>query len=870
MMSNVVDVRIEHYMADALGIGTGSPRLSWSYTNGVGELEGRNAVIRIERISPALHIEEERVTVPADQNLLLDWPFAPAHCREQIKVYVGLEEEGGVEDWSAPRMFEPGFLETGERIAEFVSPAWPEPWSDYRQAPLIRGEKTLRDTPVSARLYLSALGLVEAQINGHRIGEDILTPGWTLYDKRVQYRTYDVTKYLHKGDNALGFWLGDGWYRGRLGFWGGIPNLYGDRLALFAQVNVTYADGSEQRILSNAYDGKWKARKGPIVFSGLCEGEHYDARLEETGWSEPGFDDSGWERVTRNPYDVMNLEAPELDPIRRIGEHPVRSIKKIGDGGFIVDFGQNCSQRLELNLHGFQSGDTVTIQHAEVLESDGELSTRPLRRGVQTDTYISNGQDAVWEPKFTIHGFRYARIDGWKGELTDRDLRCYAYGSQLRRTGWLHTSNDMVNALHSNVNWSMRSNFVSIPTDCPQRDERMGWTGDISLFAPTASFLYDTEAFLSNWLIDVETETRKWGTTPYYVPFVPLSEWRKPQAIAIWNDCTVLVPWALYMASGDVDKLRSQYPLAKLYIDEVAGYLSDDGVWDHRPDLVFGQLGDWLDPTAPPDDAGKAMTAKELVATAFYARSVRLFARMAAILGNREDREYYSSLADHVREGFIGRFFDGDGHMTSDTQCAYTLAIEFGLLDERPDLRLAAGERLAQLVRDGDFKVGTGFAGTPYLLPALTDTGHTEEAYRLFLSEECPSWMYQVKMGATTTWERWDSMRPDGSVNPSGMTSFNHYSLGSVADWMHSTIGGLSPISAGWKEFRVKPEPGGGITSAQVAHETPYGRIDLDWKLSGDELSVRLIVPAGTHASAEIGGTIEQLGGGLHEFSCRL
>jgi len=493
-----------------------------------------------------------------------------------------------------------------------------------------------------------------------------------------------------------------------------------------------------------------------------------------------------------------------------------------------------------------------------------------LRRGAQVDTYTSNGHDAEWEPRFTIHGFRFAEIEGWPGTLAQDDVRARVYGSDMERAGWFECSDPAVTQLHSNVVWSMRSNFVSVPTDCPQRDERLGWTGDIAVFAATATFLYDAQDFLSNWLVDVASETERWGTVPYYVPFVPLAEWRAPAAIAIWGDAAVFVPWSLYMASGDAGRLAEQYALAAAWVDEVAGYLAADGVWDRRPDLFCGQLGDWLDPTAPADDPSRAMTEKELVATAFFARSCRLLSQIAAAIDRPAEAEHYSDLADHVRDGFVSRFARADGTMTSDTQCAYALAIVFGLLTDAPGTEQAAGERLAELVRQQGYTVGTGFAGTPYVLPALSSTGHLDDAYGLLQSTNSPSWLYQVSMGATTTWERWDSMLPDGSVNPGDMTSFNHYALGSVADWIHEVVGGLSPIEPGWKVFRIAPQQGGGIEHADVSHETPYGLARVAWRNDEGTLHLDMTVPVGTLAIVEVGTRSETLHGGRHQRAYEL
>lgn len=825
-----------------------------------------------------------------------------------------------------------------------------------RRPALVRAGFAIDGEVEKAMLSFTAYGLVEAEINGRKVGEDILAPGWTVYDKRLTVWTHDVTELVRSGDNAMGFWLADGWYRGRIGFNGGHADCYGDRLGVFAQLEVTYADGRVETIGSNAEDGQWVAAYGPILSSGLYEGETYDARQERTGFSTSDYrmaedrltDDrsvdvqsldvhptgeqatgdraanvqsakadssaGAWTPVEELVFDPSVLCEPASAGVRCIGEHMPVSVKDLGGDSWLVDFGQNCTQRIELNIPACEVGHTIEIHHAEVLEKDGSLGVRPLRRAVQIDTYISDGRPARWEPRFTIHGFRYARIDGWPGRLTAAQLTAHVYSSAMKRTGWFSCSNDDVNQLHRNIVWSMRSNFVSLPTDCPQRDERYGWTGDIAVFASPACFLADANDFLSGWLTDVALETERFGTVPCYVPY-PDNGWGEPQALALWGDVTTMLPWAMWMADGDETRLAEHWPLACRWVDEVAGYLSDDGVWDRKPDVWCGQLGDWLDPTAPPEDAARAMTQKELVATAFFVHSARLVARMAATLKQTEAERKYEALAEHAAAGFRSRFVRhsgavetmvragdvgntagtgdaiglghadgkdgmGDAHsvgatlrLTSDTQTAYSLAIMLDLLDSPADVT-AAGDRLAELVRERGYKVGTGFAGTPYVLPALTRTGHLAEAYRLFLSHECPSWLYQVSMGATTTWERWDSMLPDGSINPGDMTSFNHYALGAVADWMHGTIGGLAPATPGWRRIHVAPRPWreGGVTWAECAHETPHGLARVSWRLTDEDmLEVEVLVPEGCEAELDLPGCpVECLGSGTHVLTARM
>lgn len=865
MSQSIASLCFEHHHGNVRGIETEAPRLSWTYVPGSAPESWDFVRVTALRSCRGTFLAEESTTVPVDANVLLDWPFPPAGSSEHIEVHVRLERTDGSHTPDLVGSFEPWLLNVGERVADMVGPAWPEPWTDFRHAPLIRCETTVAQRPTWARLYLSSYGLVDAEINGQRVGEDVLTPGWTDYRNRLTCWTYDVTGLLRTGDNVLGFWLGDGWYRGRLGWDGGEPNVYGDRLGVWAQLEMAFEDGTTRRVFSNSYDGHWFAAKGPIVRSGLYRGERYDARLEYSGWSSPGFiQDGSWERVTELKFDPVLLHAPQMEAVRKIGTHQVESIRRIGEGRYLLDFGQNCTQRLRLSIPQMPSGDVVTIRHAEVLEPDGSLAIKPLREAEQMDTFTSAGEAAEWEPRFTMHAFRYATISGWKGDLDPSMVDCRVYGSVLQRTGWLNTSHEMLNQLHSNVRWSMLSNFVSIPTDCPQRDERLGWTGDIAMFAPTASFLYDVSAFLSNWLVDVEYDTHDFGTVPGFVPFVPVSDWRRPASIAIWGDSVVLVPWAIYMESGDRQLLERQYPLAEYWVNQVSGYLSEDGVWDRRPELAFGQLGDWLDPSAPIDNPTLSLTEQNLVATAFCYQSACLVAKMSEELHRHDDAERYRHLAEHVREGFLARFVDGSGRMTSDTECAYALAIMFGLLDDSPALLLGAGDRLSELAVENRYRVSTGFAGTPYVLPALTRTGHVDAAYRMILNTQSPSWLYEVSMGATTTWERWDAMLPDGTLNPSGMTSFNHYALGAVADWMHCVIGGIRALQPGWKEFEIAPKPGGGITSAHVSHASPYGVINVSWRIADDSLIVDAQVPFGTCAVIGVQQGEERLPSGTH------
>jgi alpha-L-rhamnosidase len=511
----------------------------------------------------------------------------------------------------------------------------------------------------------------------------------------------------------------------------------------------------------------------------------------------------------------------------------------------LVDFGQNLVGRVRIRVAG-PAGHEVVIRHAEVLQ-DGELCTRPLRDAVSTDRYTLRGDGAeIWEPRFTIHGFRYAEITGWRGGDPYREILARVYHTDMVRTGWFECSNEQVNRLHENVVWSQRGNFVDLPTDCPQRDERLGWTGDIQIFAPTAAFLYDCHGMLASWLRDVAAEQHPDGTVPWYVPQIPGGpQWTPARPGAGWGDVVALTPWALYHGSGDAGLLAAQYDSARRWVDLITGLADPSGLWNSGY-----QLGDWLDPAAPPEDPGAGRTDRHLIATAYYAWSARHVSRSAGVLGLADDQVYYERLADAVREAFINEYVLSDGRMTSDTQTAYAVALQFDLLPDA-QARATAGARLAGLVGEGGHTIQTGFIGTPLLAPALSATGHDGTAYSLLLQQDCPSWLYALKHDATTIWERWDSMLPDGTVNPGEMTSFNHYALGAIADWLHSTVAGLSAESAGWRDIAFRPRPGGGFTWAGAAHESPYGRIAIRWQQHASGLEVHTTVPTGTRARIE-------------------
>ncbi|MDR1387420.1 MAG: glycoside hydrolase family 78 protein [Propionibacteriaceae bacterium] len=848
---------VEHHR-EPFGIGQAQPRLSWTT---VGEPDWRQAAYELE---VELDGQTLRRQVTGSDQILVPWPGPALASRQAASVRVRLLGQDGLWTvWSSATGLETGLLLASDWTAQPVGGAWPErPHSDDRRPSLVRREFSVGPDLVAARLYASAHGLYEVEINGQRVGDDAMSPGWTPYASHLRYYTYDVTDQVRAGDNAIGAWLGDGWYRGRLG-WDGLRDHFGSDLAFIGQLELTYADG---RVETVATDATWRAGFGPILRTGNYDGEDYDARLERPGWSAPGFDDSDFTPVAVGRRDPATLRAPSGPPVRCTDEVAPLAVLTTPSGRQVVDFGQNLVGRPRIRVLG-PAGATVSLRTAEVLQ-DGEICTRPLRTARSTDNYTLAGrpQGESWEPRFTFHGFRYLEVTGWPGDLrqavAEGAIVARVYHSDLDRIGWFECSNELVNRLHDNVVWSMRGNFLDIPTDCPQRDERLGWTGDIQIFGPTAAFLYDVSGMLSGWLEDVAREQLPDGTVPWYVPVIEAKQrWTPIRPGAAWGDVVTFLPLALWSRSGDLEIVERQWESARRWVDLMDRLAGPSHLWDSG-----FQLGDWLDPAAPPDDPAAARTDRYLVASAFFAASTAKLAQMAESTGRAEEAQRYGQLAQAVRQAFAQAYVEADGSMTSDAQTAYALGLEFDLIPDQ--LRARAGHRLAELVHQDDNRIATGFVGTPLLCDALSGAGQLEAAYDLLLEEDCPSWLYPVRQGATTIWERWDAQTPDGQVNPGAMTSFNHYAFGAVADWLHRVVAGLAPLEPGYRRIEFRPRPGGTLSYASARHRSPYGLVAIAWRIVGDRLTVEAEVPLGADARLVWPGQEPiELGPGRHNLS---
>lgn len=750
------------------------------------------------------------------------------------------DESGAPSPWSAPAYFEMGLLSPADWVADWIEPALDDDPKVAGPSPQLRRTFTI-DGPIrQARAYVTSHGLYELHLNGRRVGDQVFTPGWTSYASRLQYQTYDVTALLKPGDNAVGAVLGNGWYRGTLA-WDGHRNIYGNRLGLLLQIRVTYANGREAVI---GTDREWRAAYGPIRLSEIYDGETYDARLETPGWAEPAFVDAGWTPVTVADHGKGNLIAPAAPPVRVIQEVRPTSILTTPGGDTVVDLGQNLVGWVRIRAQG-PAGTTITLRHAEVLDRQGNFYTENLRAAKATATYVLKGSGPeVFEPHFTFFGFRYVAVDGYPGTLTPDAITGIVVHSDMRETGTFETSNPEINQLQRNILWGQKGNFLDVPTDCPQRDERLGWTGDAQVFARTAAFNMDVAGFFTKWLGDLAADQFDTGSVPHVVPNV-LSNFRneRPGGSAAWADAAVIIPWTLYLTYGDTQVLERQYASMAKWVEYQRVRAGDDFVWDG--DFHFG---DWLAYATTRSDYPGATTGKDLIATAFFARSTDLLARIARVLGKADDEARYRAQFERIKAAFLREFVTPAGRVGENTQTAYVLALHFDLLPE--DTRRQAAARLAAEVRTLGH-LTTGFVGTPYLCHVLTRFGHLDEAYRLLNRREYPSWLYPVTKGATTIWERWDGLKPDGSFQDRGMNSFNHYAYGAIGDWMYAVMAGIDVDEAepGYRHVVVHPRPGGGFTSVSARHETLYGHVASAWAIKDGRFTLTVEVPANTRAT---------------------
>ncbi len=750
----------------------------------------------------------------------------------QVRVW---DNHGQVSAWSEPAFWQTGLLHASDWTAQWITQGFPD--DSMQASPMFRKAFTLRKKIASATAYITAHGLYEAQINGRRVGDAFLTPGWTAYKTRLQYQVYDVTDLLKNGSNAIGVTLGNGWFRGAIG-WIENRNFYGNELALLVQIDIEYTDGTHERVLS---DGSWKSSTGPIRSAEIYHGEWYDARLEQAGWAAPGFNDAAWKGVVVKTFSGQQLTCTYNEPVRQHETfQPVR-IFKTPEGDLVADFGQNLVGWVRLRATG-RSGDRVTLQFAEVLDKHGNFYTENLRRARATDNWVlRGGGEESFEPHFTFHGFRYAKIEGFPGELKPENITAVALYSDLRPTGQFACSEPLLNQLQHNIQWGQRGNFLDVPTDCPQRDERLGWTGDAQAFSLTAAFNMDVHNFFSKWLKDLAADQLSSGAVPWVIPSVFGGN---SNSSAGWADAATIIPWNMYLAYGDRRILEDQYPSMKAWVEYMHAQSKND-LWN-----TGAHFGDWLFYSINNDcDGRSAITDKYLIAQCFYAYSTQLLINAATVLGKTDDVATYSALLQKIKTAYLNEYVTPNGRILSPTQTACVLALQFDMLPEAQ--RERAVQALADNIKAYNNHLTTGFLGTPYLCHVLTRFGRNDLAYTLVNQKTYPSWLYPVTMGATTIWERWDGIRPDSSFEEASMNSFNHYAYGAIGDWLYRVAAGINMDNEGpgYRKIVIHPRPGGGLSQASATLNSLYGPIASAWKMEENRLMLEVEIPANTSAT---------------------
>ncbi|HEV8282853.1 MAG TPA: family 78 glycoside hydrolase catalytic domain [Chitinophagaceae bacterium] len=831
-------------LSNPIGIDVLQPRFSWQLTSDKRNLLQTAYEIRAGRDALSLSKNKDLIwntgKINSDSSVHVAYKGSPLQADAkyfwQVRVWDNFGKASG---WSEPAFWQMGLLTAGDWKAKWIEPGFIED-SINRPTPLFRKEFKAAKKIQLATAYITAHGMYEGYINGKRIGDFYLTPGWTSYNKRLQYQSYDVTNLLNQGSNVIAMGLGSGWYRGYLA-WNGNKNSYGKEIALLFQLNITYDDGSKELIVS---DGSWKSTTGSITYSEIYHGEIIDARKQRTGWRMTGYDDTNWSGVMVKDHNKSNLIATQNEPVKKHEAFKATKILTTPKGEKVVDFGQNLVGWVIVTAKG-NVGDTITISHAEVLDKQGNFYTENLRAAKAQTKYVLRGEgEELFEPHFTFFGFRYIKIEGYRGEIKPENFTAVALYSDMQPTGSFTCSDPLINQLQHNIQWGQKGNFLDVPTDCPQRDERLGWTGDAQVFSRTASFNMNVNNFFAKWLKDVAADQFESGSVPYVIPNV-----LGPRAGGStgWADVCTIIPWNTYLVYGDKKILEQQYSSMKAWVEYMKNQSKND-LWN-----TGFHFGDWLFYRPFDDNDGRsAVTDKYLIAQCFYAYSTQLVVNTANVLGKKDDAATYSALLQKIKAAFLKEYVTENGRLVSSTQTAYVLALNFDMLPEQQ--RAETAQRLADNVKSYGNHLTTGFLGTPYLCHVLTRFGYDSVAYKLLLQKTYPSWLYPVKMGATTIWERWDGIKPDSSFETPSMNSFNHYSYGAIGDWMYRAAAGIDTYAdaPGYKHIKIMPHLSDSLTYAYGDLKTYYGNVSSHWKKDDKNLQLDVEIPANTRATVYI------------------
>ena len=853
----IEQIKVE-YQSSPIGIDILRPRFSWKLISDKRDEQQAQYRICVALDSDLKEVQWDTKMTPSAQSIQVEYDGIALQSNQKYYYKIWVQGQDGDAGESGIESFETALLSHSEWQACWITPDY-----DYRAVktacPILRSEFKLAKKVKKAKVYVTAKGLYELRLNGEKVGEDYLTPGWTSFNKHILYQTYDVTNQLKVGDNAVGTIIGSGWYKGEVG-WRNTRNLYGGREAFIMEMRVQYEDGSEEVIKSN---GSWKSSYHTMIeFSEIYHGETVDLRKNDA-WDMPNYDDSQWFGVREmHSADNSILHAQECASVRV--QEIIKPLKLWTNefGETLIDMGQNMSGWTQVTVKG-NKGDRVVLKHAEILDQDGRFYVDNLKGAKQQTEYILNDdKEVVLRPHFTYQGFRYVKIEEFPGTPTLDNFVGLVLYSGMEATGDFECSDEMVNQLQHNLTWSMKGNFVDIPTDCPQRCERLGWTADIQVFAPTAAFNMDIARFLTKWLRDLKADQRPDGGVPLVVPNIydsdtyayDLNGYQGKNDIiaAAWSDAATICPWVIYQNYGDTRILEEQYESMKTYIEYVRNEGDNPYLWD-----TGHQLGDWVALDAP---YGSFIGATDVsfIATAYYAYSTQLFSKTAAILGNDEDAKKYQELHQEILKAFVAKYVTADGQLTVKTQTALILAVYFELVDE--SLRQGLMDTLAKILKDSNYDLITGFVGTPYICHVLSQYGYTDVSYKLLLKKDYPSWLYQITRGATTIWEHLDGLKPDGSLWNPRMNSFNHYAYGSVGEWLYKSVAGikLDEQKPGYQHFFVRPEITDDFDYVKAHTNSMYGKVGVNWEKKGSDLLLTVMVPVNTSATVCFGDVAKE------------
>ena len=849
---------VTEYLENPIGIDIVKPRLSWQIISDEQNILQTAYEIRVADSPKNLSKKSALIwtsgKVESDQSVNVEFGGSPLKSMErafwQARIW---DNNNKVSDWSEPAFWEMGILEPELWTASWITMGSEKESENSKPSQYFRKEFNIKKKVKSARVYVTSLGLYQLFINGKKVSDDLFTPGWTTYNKRLQYQTYDVTAMLNE-KNSIGAIVGDGWFRGKI-----AKNLcYGDKLALLLQLQIFYTDGSSETIIT---DKNWKVNTGAILESDIYNGEIYDARLEMKDWSNVVFDAGKWENASVLDHSKDILVAQRGVPVKAIEEIKPIKLLTTPKGEVVMDMGQNMVGWVRLKVNG-KKGDSITLKFAEVLDKEGNFYMDNLRAAKCTDTYILKGEgEEIWEPKFTFHGFRFVKLEGFSGLPNLDQITGVVIHSEMNPTGSFSCSDSLINQLQHNIQWGQKGNFLDVPTDCPQRDERLGWTGDAQVFAPTAAFNFDVAAFYTKWLKDLAADQLANGKVPDVIPDVRFGR----GGSTAWADAALIVPWTMYLTYGDKRILEEQYASMKGWVEYMKDRAGEDYLWTND-----GHYGDWLAFASTSSSYPGATTEKDLIATAYFKYSSGLLAQIADIIGNKTDAEKYSKLSENIKKAFVSEFVTPAGRLISPTQTAYSLALAFDLLPEN------LIPKAAKYLADDVIKMGhltTGFVGTPLLCKTLSNHGYDDLAFMLLNRKEYPSWLYPVTQGATTIWERWDGQKPDGTFQTVGMNSFNHYAYGAIGEWLYTHVAGIEidKENPGYKHFILAPHPGGGLTNANAEFESMFGKIKSAWKIDDGNFMVEVEIPANTTATVILPNSEKkELGSGKYSFTVKM